>query len=164
MRPSVYIETSIISALVDEREDIFTQAQRAITEEWWKLQAPAFDLFYGVAVLRELQNEEFPRQKEAIQLLDQLNFLESSDEADGIATIYQSHLVMPQGAFGDAVHLATASIYEMNYLLTWNCRHLANTNKIQHIRTINYRLGLVTPDLLTPQMLVAPKETPDERD
>jgi hypothetical protein len=66
---------------------------------------------------------------------------------------YQEHLLMPMGTTGDALHLATASFHEIDYLLTWNCKHLANTNKIRHIRVINMRLGLWTPTLLTPEML-----------
>ena len=162
MKPSVYIETSVISALVDEREDIVTQAQRLLTEQWWERQASKFGLFYGEAVAIELHSADFPRQKEALALLEKMEFLPVNDEIKGVASIYQDHFLMPQGAIGDAVHLATACFHEMDYLLTWNCRHLANTNKIQHIQAINLRLGLVTPILLTPQMLVAPEENDNE--
>lgn len=146
MKPSVYIESSIISALVDERDNTFSQAQRMLTEEWWQRQSPSFRLFYGEAVEVELQRTFFPRQKEALSLLKHMAFLPMTDDIDGVATIYQKHLLMPQGSLGDAVHLATACINKIDYLLTWNCRHLANTNKIQHIRTINFRLGLCDPN------------------
>ena len=112
--------------------------------------------------MAELQRAAFPRQKEALAVLRQMEYLPLTDEIKGVAVIYQVHVLMPRGAIGDAVHLATACVYEMDYLLTWNCRHLANTNKIQHIQTINLRLSLVTPVLVTPQMLVASQENNDE--
>ncbi len=82
---------------------------------------------------------------------------------EGASAIYQRSLLMPKGDMGDAMHLAVACVYELNYLLTWDCRHLANTYKEAHIHAINRRLGLLTPVLLTPQMLIG-KETPNEDD
>jgi hypothetical protein len=63
---------------------------------------------------------------------------------------YIAEFVMPQDDKGDAAHLAYASFYRMDYLLTWNCNHLANANKEAHIRAVNGRLGLVTPRIITP--------------
>jgi hypothetical protein len=60
---------------------------------------------------------------------------------------------MPADDAGDAAHLAVASYHGVDYLLTWNCRHLANANKFEHIRVINRRLGLMTPELVTPEQL-----------
>jgi hypothetical protein len=61
--------------------------------------------------------------------------------------------IMPADDAGDAAHLAVASYHGVDYLLTWNCRHLANANKFEHIRVINRRLGLMTPELVTPEQL-----------
>jgi hypothetical protein len=58
--------------------------------------------------------------------------------------------LMPQDVVGDALHLAIASFYKMDYLLTWNCNHLANANKKKHVRRINERLRLSTPEIITP--------------
>jgi predicted nucleic acid-binding protein len=164
MKPSVYIETSVISALVDERSDPASKSQRLLTQRWWDRESPGFELFYGAAVLVELERSPFPGQKKALAVLEKMEFLPFTDEINGVASVYQKHLLMPQGTYGDAVHLATACIYKMDYLLTWNCRHLANTNKIQHIQTINLRLGLVSPVLLTPEMLVASEENYHEEE
>ncbi len=57
---------------------------------------------------------------------------------------------MPLKLEGDAFHLAYASVYKIDFLLTWNCNHLANANKKQHIRVINTKLGLSTPEIITP--------------
>ena len=62
--------------------------------------------------------------------------------------------VMPRDAQGDAAHLAFASFYKMDFLLTWNCAHLANANKARHISVVNGRLGLFVPVLTTPELLI----------
>ena len=84
-----------------------------------------------------------------------INSLEIVPDIAGIVTIYVENRVMPADDAGDAAHLAVASYHGVDYLLTWNCRHLANANKFEHIRTINRRLGLLTPELVTPEQLFA---------
>ena len=64
--------------------------------------------------------------------------------------VYIGRYVMPRDPGGDAAHLALASFYKCDYLLTWNCVHLANANKVGHIRTVNTLLGLHVPQLVTP--------------
>jgi len=76
--------------------------------------------------------------------------LEISNEVREIVRIYIRRLVMPSDPTGDALHLALASFYHVDVLLTWNCQHLANPNKMQHIRLVNYELGLPMPVLTTP--------------
>ena len=61
---------------------------------------------------------------------------------------------MPAEVAGDAIHLAFASVYACDVLLTWNCAHLANANKFEHIRRVNTDLGLSVPLLLTPLELM----------
>ena len=153
MKPSVYIETSVVSALVDERLDPFTQTQRVRTIDWWQTQRSHFKLYYSSAVLEELTDADFPGQRLAIALLQEMELLPVTSEIIGIAKFYQEHFLMPKGTTGDAVHLAIASFHEIDYLLTWNCKHLANTNKIHHIQVVNMRLGLWSPTLVTPEIL-----------
>jgi hypothetical protein len=120
MKPSVYIETSVLSALVDRRDDPVSESQRIITRDWWATQRRHYRLFSSQFLMMELEKAEFPGQAEALML---------------------------------AAHLAIACLNEVDYLLTWNCRHLANPNKIRHIQVVNMRMGLLTPILVTPQML-----------
>lgn len=151
---SVYIETTIPSAYVDERSDVVSSFQRHQTRQWWKEQGPRYELHTSEAVLAELGRQSFPGRAEAIRLMDGLPVLPVTEEVVGVARAYVDHLVMPRGDVGDSFHLAFASVYELDYLLTWNCRHLANPRKVRHIAEINRRLGLLTPIILTPQMLV----------
>ena len=76
------------------------------------------------------------------------------DEPPGLSDVvefYVQHRLVPADAYGDAAHLAMASLHGLDFLLTWNCRHLANANKVDRIRAVNLLLGISTPIILTPQ-------------
>ena len=160
MPKSVYIETTIPGAYFDEREDVVSRFQRHQTRLWWAEHRPGYELYTSEAVLAELQQGDFPRQADAIALLEGVPVLPVDEEVTGVARVYVDHLVMPKGRLGDSFHLALACQHGLDYLLTWNCRHLANPRKVGHIVEINRRLGLLTPVILTPQMLV--EEVSDE--
>jgi hypothetical protein len=76
-----------------------------------------------------------------------------TDDIQNITETYMKEFIMPLDAGGDAAHLAMASFYEIDYLLTWNCKHLANIKKKRHIEIINKRLNLFVPELITPHIL-----------
>jgi predicted nucleic acid-binding protein len=153
-KKSVYVETSILSAYVDERDNIASRFQRRETIYWWRHERNHFRLFCSELVLAELERAAFPGQRRAIKLAMSLPFLSVTDAVISAGKYYAEHRAMPRGDIGDAYHLALASVHEVDYLLTWNCKHLANVNKIEHVRTLNARLGLMMPTLLTPPMLV----------
>jgi len=157
---SVYVETSVVSACVTSRDDPVSQAQRFHTTEWWISHRPFYEVFYSQAVAAELHKFSFPGQEEALALLEEMQLLPITPEVDGVAHVYQNHLVMPKESMGDAVHLALACVHEVDYLLTWNCKHLANASKIEHIQVVNRRLGLLTPVILTPEMLLGRDDSP----
>jgi predicted nucleic acid-binding protein len=158
MKPGVYIETSVLSALVDERDDPYTAYQRRVREDWWRNHKRFYRGWVSEATILELNRAEFPGREKAVELANSLEWLPITDETWGVAQAYQEHLVMPREDIGDALHLALACVHELEYLLTWNCRHLANPNKTRHLQSINRRLGLLTPILLTPEMLCGENE------
>ncbi len=86
--------------------------------------------------------------------MDNVLLLEINDEIREIAQVYVDNYLMPRDVAGDALHVAVASYYKMDYLLTWNCAHLANARKKQHLRRINARLRLETPEIITPLELL----------
>lgn len=153
MVESVYLETTIVSALFDRRPDPVCRAQHEQTADWYDEESACYRVCISPAVLNELQSGTYEHQMEAVLFADNLEQLPIDDEVLGVAEIYVRQLVMPKKMTGDALHLAIASVNRMNYLLTWNCRHLANPNKIHRIIEINRRLGLITPTILTPTML-----------
>jgi len=148
---AVYIETTIPSFFHTARTDTRSVARQRWTREWWDEIAPSFELHSSDAVIAELKRgtlEDLKTQR--VDLISSLNLLEVLDEVLEIATIYIDRLVMPRGGAGDALHLALASFYSMDVLLTWNCKHLANPNKFGHIDRVNNELGFATPLLTTP--------------
>jgi transposase-like protein len=153
MAKSVYIETTVASAYVSHRRDPASLYRRDVTQLWWEQQSTSYDLLTSEATLAELRAGAYPGQDEAIALVEDLPRLELTEEAVAVAELYIRHRVMPSPASGDALHLALASLNELDYLLTWNIRHLANPNKVEHITLINRRLGLVTPLVLSPETL-----------
>lgn len=82
--------------------------------------------------------------------MSRIPLLIPENQITDIAQIYLDNYLMPNVLKGDALHLAYASFYRMDFLLTWNCNHLANANKRQHIRVVNARLNLATPEIVTP--------------
>ena len=120
------------------------------TRQWWNELAETFDLYTSPAVILELERGSTERTADRIALLADVELLEINDEIETIASAYIERLVMPNDPGGDALHLAIASFHGMDVLLTWNCRHLANPNKIAHIQAVNAEMNLSTPFLTTP--------------
>jgi hypothetical protein len=105
-------------------------------------------------VLDELARGVFPGRSEAIRLLEAVPRLEINRDVIGIARMYVLQKLMPGPPdSGDAVHLAIAAYHGVDFVLTWNIRHLANPNKVDHMLMLNRRLGVMTPTILTPDML-----------
>jgi hypothetical protein len=108
------------------------------------------------AVIDELSSEDYPQQKraKALELIGELSLVPVESSVVDIVQVYIQHKIMPNNPLGDALHLALASYHKCDFLLTWNCKHLANANKFHHIRRINTMLGLYVPTLVTPLELL----------
>ena len=154
MSKLVYVETSVPSFYYDTRAGHDMQAMRQWTRDWWHLSKFDQELVIGPPVLLELGEAPAPKREKALKLIEGLRILPYSDEIIDIVEAYFAHKLMPREAQGDADHLALASFYNCDLLVTWNCKHLANANKFGHIHRINGLLGLRTPALVTPQQLL----------
>ncbi len=150
MLKRVYIETTIPSFYHTLRTDTESVARMNWTRQWWDELAAQFRLTSSAAVIAELRRGPTGQTEERIELVKDVDLLPITDEVERIANVYIDKLVMPNDPAGDALHLAVASFHKVDLLLTWNCRHLANPNKIDHIRLVNYELGLPMPLLTTP--------------
>ena len=149
-RNIVYIETSIPSFYYTLRSDPESVARMHWTRQWWEAYCEEAKLVTSVAVIEELREGTGGKTQQRIALLDSATVLPITDEVIDIAQVYVDKLVMPRDPKGDALHLALASYHKADFLLTWNCRHLANANKFHHIRVVNFELGLPCPVLTTP--------------
>ncbi len=156
MKDKVYIDSTIPSYYFDQRESLksFTE----ITRKWWSEMTDYYELYISDAILQELNSGNYPRKKEIIELISSIPLLPLNPDLEQVVEFYIANYVMPKSLIGDAVHLAYASYFNIQYLLTWNCNHLANANKRKHIRVINARLGLSTPEIVTPLELFKEEE------
>ena len=159
MSVRVYIETSVPSAHVSTRSDAASINRRDITRQWWDRQLPNLDAFVSENVMIELRRGQWPGQNQAIELVSPIPMLAATEEVSAVAARYIREKLLPSDVVGDAAHLAFASVYEVDYLATWNIRHLANLNKQRHLATINRRLGLFTPRILTPELIWMEEES-----
>jgi predicted nucleic acid-binding protein len=150
----LYVETTIPSFYHETRTTAAVISRRNWTREWWEECRSDFDLVTAPPVLQELRRTPASKRERALEMMQEIRLLDPLPVIDEIITQYLAHRLMPQDAYGDAAHLAFASFYACDYLLTWNCKHLANGRKLRHIQNVNSRLGLKTPALLTPLELL----------
>ncbi|MGH7137565.1 MAG: type II toxin-antitoxin system VapC family toxin [Pirellulales bacterium] len=160
MHRRVYIETTIPSFYYEVRPEPEMLARRAWTRQWWDEHRHDFEILTSDAVIDELESGSFPQKTDALSLMDWVPLLDIDDAVADIVDVYIKHRLMPADPAGDALHLALASYHRCDFLLTWNCRHLANANKFAHIRRVNGILGLFVPSLVTPLELLAENEFP----
>jgi hypothetical protein len=156
----VYLETTIPSFYYEVRTQSDMVARRDWTREWWENYRNGFELFTSEAVIDELEKGIFPQKTEVLLLIETVPLLDVNEAIADIVDAYIRHKVMLADPAGDALHLAIASFYKCDFLLTWNCRHLANANKFAHIRRVNAILGLFVPTLVTPLELLGGAESP----
>ena len=158
MKPKVYIETSIPSFYYEVRPEPEMVARRQWTRQWWDNFRRDYLLVTSVAVLDELNYGDYPNKDEIVRLVSDLPLVSIELAVTEVVQAYIEHKVMPRDPVGDALHLALASYHKCDFLLTWNCHHLANANKFGHIRRVNVMLGLYVPSLVTPLVLHGERE------
>ncbi len=153
MATRIYIETTVPSAYVSTRTDAGSVYRRDATRSWWLAQLGFYDAYVSDAVVLELERGEWSGKSEALALIARVPRLVVDDEAIGVAERYIRERLVPNDVAGDAMHLAIASVHQVDYLATWNIRHLANPNKLRHLVVVNRRMGLLTPQVVTPDSL-----------
>jgi hypothetical protein len=137
---SVYIETTIPSAYVTTRTDPGSLFRREITRQWWHQQLALYEVCTSDAVILELERGNWPGQPDALALVEPLSRLPVNDEVLVVARRYVQERLVPRDLAGDAAHLAATCVHEVDFMLTWNIRHLANPNKIDQLTVINRRM------------------------
>ena len=159
-KPRVYVETTIPSFYHELRTTPDILARRDWTRLWWKSAPERYDLVTSPAGLDELVGGPPGPSAERLALVRDLPLLRIESAITEIAQAYIRHRVMPADPAGDALHLALASYHKCDFLVTWNCQHLANANKFGHIRRVNTMLGLFVPALVTPLELLGGSDEP----
>jgi hypothetical protein len=155
MKPSVYIETTIPSYLTAWRSpELVMAANQEATRKWWDESRAKFELFTSQLVIGEISNGDPEAVKRRIAVVENLPELALTDKAEALAAKLLLGAALPQKAKADALHIGIATVHGMDYLLTWNCTHIANAIMRPKIESICRAAGYEPPVICTPPELV----------
>jgi hypothetical protein len=153
--PSVYLETTIIGYVASRpSRDLVTAANQQITRDWWDEHRQKYDLFVSEAVVTECGAGDPQAAQERLDLIADVTVVDISDEAEALADDLVKQVPLPARAEVDALHIAIAAVNGMDYLLTWNCTHIANAALLHRIEAACRSAGLEPPVICTPQQLM----------
>jgi predicted nucleic acid-binding protein len=125
--PKIYLETSFVSYLVARRSrDLIMAARQQVTIDWWENERHKHELFVSEAVLDEARRGDAQEVAKRLQALTGIPLVDVTDEALQMANELLRRGTLPANAAIDAIHIAVATVHKLDYLLTWNCKHIAN--------------------------------------
>ena len=151
MKQSIYLETSVVGAYLDNGEPF----RRDLTIRWWEHEMSEYRAVASPLVLRELERVPEPHRTGYLKLARTLEQVEITDEATILADGYIARGIFHRKYLGDALHVAVASVHKLDYLVTWNFGHLANVRRQARIRLFNTAAGFFVPQIVTPEFLVS---------
>jgi predicted nucleic acid-binding protein len=151
----IYIETTVVSYLTAlPSRDLIVAAHQQITHEWWESHSRGgFDLYVSQAVVREAAAGDENAARRRLLAVEGLPLLDVTREAEALADRLVTSRVIPASAAEDALHIALAAVHGMDYLLTWNCKHLANAALRSEVETLLVAEGYRPPIICTPEEL-----------
>ena len=153
-KPSAYIETTIVSYLTAlPTRDLVRSAHQQVTHEWWSARS-AFELFVSQFVLDEAAAGDSAAAERRLHVLEEIALLEVTEDAILLAGELVAGGGLPPNARVDALHVAVAAANGMNYLLTWNCKHIANGSTRGRIEELCRAAGFEPPVICTPLELM----------
>jgi len=155
VKPKVYLETTIPSLLTAwPSRDLIIAGDQQITKEWWRTRRGDFELFVSQVVLDEAAEGDKAAASARLAEIQGLPVLEVNGDVERVArTVLQTGLI-PAKASNDALHLAVAAVHRMHFLLTWNCRHLANAAIGGQLAAACQEAGFGMPVICTPRELI----------
>ena len=142
MKPRVYLESSVVSYFANEMSsNLKVAAEQKITKEWWAKILPVVEGYISDFVVEEISKGRKDQVAARLSVIENFSALPITEEVSKLATVYIQKLALPKDGQADAYHLAMAAVHEMDFLLSWNCKHIANAFKYALIRKINKSLG-----------------------
>ena len=155
MKPSVYIETSVISYLTARpSRDVVVAAYQEITREWWRGARDRFALFVSELVVAEAGTGDPDAARARLETIETLPRLGATAKATELARHLLDLGAVPEGAGDDAAHIAIAVANGVDFLVTWNFRHIANATMRSRIEDVCRRSGYAPPVICTPNELL----------
>lgn len=155
MKPSVYIETSVISYLAGRpSRNLIVAGHQRVTQAWWKTRRALFDLFASQLVIQEASAGNPEAVQKRLNLLEMMELLKITEEALGLSREFVKGGALPFKAIEDALHIAIAVTNGVDYLLTWNCSHIANASMRGRVERICRFNGYEPVIICTPEELL----------
>ena len=155
MKPKIYLETTILSYLTAFlSRDLVSAAHQQITQEWWDTCRMDFELFVSQIVIRESSAGDENAVERRMEVLKDIPLLEIDGKVAELAADLIKKVPLPERAEVDALHIAVAVANGMDYLLTWNCTHIANAVLRNRIEDICRSYGYEPPVICTPEELM----------
>jgi predicted nucleic acid-binding protein len=152
---SVYLETSFISYLVARpSRDLIVAGHQQTTHEWWDNRRGQFECLVSQFVIDEASDGDSAEVDKRLAVLGVLPTLEVTAEAQGLAKAIMAAGILPPTAFPDAGHVAVSAAHAVDYLLTWNCKRLANAQISRRIAVVCEKLCHKMPVVCTPEELM----------
>jgi len=153
--PRIYLETSLISYVVGRSSrDLITLANQQLTREWWETQRLKYELFVSELVISEAEIGDATVAQSRLSLVASLPILRVPKEAELLAPVLLRAAGLASNAGTDALHMALAAVHGMQYLLTWNCKHIANAVIRRAVERECLAAGYDPPVICTPQELL----------
>ena len=154
-KQKVYLETSLISYLTSKpSRDLVAAAHQQISHHWWDTQRSNFEIYVSQLVYEEASKGNQEASNKRLKLLANLTILELNENAYNLANDFVLRNMIPTKFIEDAFHISIATVHGMDYLLTWNCKHIANAS-IQHkIEEVCREHGFINPIICTPEELM----------
>jgi hypothetical protein len=154
-KPSVYIETTVVSYLTARPStDVVRLAHEILTREWWSQARATYDLYTSIFTTTEASGGDPSAAQERVKALQDIPLLPIGSDVAALASALEQSLKLPSRARIDAAHVAVAAVNGVAILVTWNCRHLANWNFTPKIEEVCKSAGFVAPRILTPELLM----------
>jgi predicted nucleic acid-binding protein len=158
VKPTIYVENSVISYLTARRAqgNMRVAAHQDLTREWWDTRRHEFELYASAVVVEEAQDGDPTAAAARLEIVAGLTLLDVTSEARDLAAILLRHTRLPEKANADALHIATAAVHGMDYLITWNCKHIANAVILRSVEAVCRANGYEPPVLCTLEELMEP--------
>ncbi|MDP1676566.1 MAG: type II toxin-antitoxin system VapC family toxin [Bacteroidota bacterium] len=151
MKQKVYIETSVLSYLAARTSaNKIVSAHQTVTKDWWRTESTKFELYVSEIVLREAGRGDVAAARKRFSYASECNILPMKNEVLSVAESFMKLSSMPKKASEDALHISVATVHHVDYLLSWNCAHIANASIQKELSKIAFSLGYELPILCTP--------------
>ena len=155
MKPKAYIETTVIGYLTSwPREDVTVAGHQNTTRQWWETAADRFDLVVSQLVVQECSAGDQQAIEQRLGVLAEITLLPTTTEAEQLANALIVGHAVPESHPEDALHIALAAAHGIEYLVTWNCSHIANAAVRLTIERICRDAGYEPPVICTPEELL----------